>query len=1721
MKKSRLLAYILAAVMLITNSGVVYATEGEVPVPEEQTIIDDEESSEGETGSIPENEPVLLADVSDEYLVGEPMGLKFSNITVTPDSYQATVSGSVGKDGGYPGSVALYVAYTTDEELGTDFMPGVESASEYDLKKAGYSLQNIPINTAYDFSGIWTGLSANTTYYYRVVYYFNGPYYFISMPGSFTTGDPVTETQVSVSDLKVDEVGYAAAKASWTLNNPASESVTGTVTFIPENGTEQSGTITAGNSAGQYYTKISTEGKAGVLKVAYDVNVAGETQTVSEEIQVSAGASLTDDTVEISVYPGSNSCNFEVVYDHVYEADNDFLTTTIYYRVKNTESWTSRWCSSYNGIRKCSITGLPEGTEYEYYIAAGIQNGSVLYTYGSAKQPKSFSTESVVVYTDSDFPDEVFRGLVRKQAGLAADAVITSTAVEKISSLYSSRDAASGVIKSVEGVQYLKNLTSLSISGHDISDISKISALTRLTNIYMPYNDIAAMPDLSAMSKLTYAYFHGNKIAKSSITAEKAPASLLAADTDWVEDTAKNQRGEIGFELPRMHYAIGDTHPFLINLTGIKGNRNYTLTVTVDGVPYTISQKLMLTYWLFCIDDISSVTGDSTKTVDIHLTDEFGNVWINHNTADAKFVGDIHSGKVTEISADADTCVVSAIIAEQLNHMDVWNGQVQIRDKSGKVVGTHDKNSLSTSPDTRDMRYYYEFSQFSSFPGSNAKNTTMVTAQVSITEPLSAGTYDVAVVLENGTEYIVEDLVVVSETSTLPPSDTRIIEFTSDRSSYAFNVEVPEGELKLIQARDLGEYGNYPWFSICDENGYSYYDALIEDDEDDYAYCLLAPGSYKLELYYWPDGVEKAEVELSIKNFDEIVKTLVPGTETNITADDALGIQVFKFEPTAGGSYYISADNASVRYFSYDGEEAYTRRVTNKSIYMVAGTHYFFAGGNGDDYSLELVRRLPVTIKDYDIHRGYVQSGASVGWTKDPELKVELLEGSTIRESYEGRHKYKFLAKVENKYLYGTYYEDAVKAGFREDFIPVAFLDENGNDISNQKVTAGMTIYVKYEPEIVHVQSVSLDKTSLILNSKATYTLKAALNSGNAYKVTNNSVTWTTSNANVATVSNKGVVTAVANGTATITAKTVNGKTATCTVTVKPLYVPSTGIKLNVSTCTVAAGKTYALTGTLTPSDSTDKITWTSSNTKIVTVSADGVVKGIAKGTATITAKTTSGKTSSCKVTVTLPATSVTLDKTTADLNVGKKLTLKAKMNPSKTTDTITWSSSNTKVATVTNKGAVTAVGKGTATITAQATSGIKATCTINVKVPATALKLKINTYTLNVGKTFALSGTMTPGNTTDTITWSTSKASIATVSADGIVKAVGKGTATITAKTTSGKKATCKVTVTVPATGVSLNASSVTLNAGKSYNLKGTVAPKNSNDGITWSSSNPAVATVSNKGAVKAIARGTAVITAQTTSGKTATCTVTVTVPAKKVTLNITKHTLNVGESYALRGTLTPSNSNDGLTWSSSQASIATVTADGVVTAVGKGTATITVKTTSGKKATCKVTVNVPATSVKLNVTDVTINKGKSYSLKATMSPSTTTDKLTWSSSNTSVATVNSKGAVKAVGKGIATITAKTTSGKTATCKVTVMVPAKSVKLSAKSCTLQTGAVYTLKATLNPTDSTDRITWSSSDLKIATVSDDGIIKAVVKGTATITVKATSGKQAKFKVIVK
>ena len=256
--------------------------------------------------------------------------------------------------------------------------------------------------------------------------------------------------------------------------------------------------------------------------------------------------------------------------------------------------------------------------------------------------------------------------------------------------------------------------------------------------------------------------------------------------------------------------------------------------------------------------------------------------------------------------------------------------------------------------------------------------------------------------------------------------------------------------------------------------------------------------------------------------------------------------------------------------------------------------------------------------------------------------------------------------------------------------------------------------------------------------------------------------------------------------------------------------------------------------------------------------------------------------------------------------------------------------------------------------------------------------------------------------------------------------------------------------TPVVEVESVSLNKSEMTLTEGESETLAATVTPENAeNKSIIWSSNNEAVATVDANGTVIAKRAGTAVITATSTNGKSAGCTVTVEkkqIPVTEVRLSESTVGIVEGSTYKLTATVLPENTTDSknVSWSSNNEAVATVDANGNVTAKRAGTAVITATSTNGKTAGCTVTVSrkeIPITEISLDKSSATLTEGETTTLVATVLPENTTygKSVKWSSSNVAVATVDLMGKVTAKSAGTAIITATSENGKTASCTVTV----------------------------------------------------------------------------------
>lgn len=238
-------------------------------------------------------------------------------------------------------------------------------------------------------------------------------------------------------------------------------------------------------------------------------------------------------------------------------------------------------------------------------------------------------------------------------------------------------------------------------------------------------------------------------------------------------------------------------------------------------------------------------------------------------------------------------------------------------------------------------------------------------------------------------------------------------------------------------------------------------------------------------------------------------------------------------------------------------------------------------------------------------------------------------------------------------------------------------------------------------------------------------------------------------------------------------------------------------------------------------------------------------------------------------------------------------------------------------------------------------------------------------------------------------------------------------------------------------------------------------------------------------------------------------------------IRLDMSNLSMKKGEVQTLTAKIEPQEAaSANISWVSSNTEVATVE-NGKVTAKGAGSAVITAKA-GGKEATCKITVRIPATKITLSTTQIYLLKGKSITVKANVMPENSTDKVVWSVSNKKVATVK-KGKISAKKTGTTIITAKAGSKKK---KIKVYVvskrkKAKKVTLNKKSATIKRGKKLTLKAAVKPKQSTDFLTWSSSNKKIAKVDKYGQVTALKKGKIKITVKASSGKKATCSITVK
>ncbi len=599
----------------------------------------------------------------------------------------------------------------------------------------------------------------------------------------------------------------------------------------------------------------------------------------------------------------------------------------------------------------------------------------------------------------------------------------------------------------------------------------------------------------------------------------------------------------------------------------------------------------------------------------------------------------------------------------------------------------------------------------------------------------------------------------------------------------------------------------------------------------------------------------------------------------------------------------------------------------------------------------------------------------------------------------------------------------------------------------------------------------------------------------------------------------------------------------------------------------VPLGKYVYLDSYVSPATARQTVTWSSSDTDVVTVSSSGRLTPVKKGSATIriTVSDSTKKSASVTVNVVQPMESLTIPETLT-LIAGKSYTFRPGISPSSTSvKTLNWTiSGDTQAATISSKGVLKTNASSTRsyiTVTAASTDGsnLKAACRVTIYPPTKSIAIYNagtpvtgKTVKLPLGQSLNLDPVLTPSEARTDIKWKSSDSKIAKVSAEGIVTPVKTGKVKLTASSQDGteKKATVTIQVVRLVTSVTLP-EKVELTSGSSYTLKPSVKPSSATSkSVSWTISGDTEAVKFSKGVLTAktvteMATVTVTATAKDGSGKSATCIVTIHPKAKSAAIRLDGSDVTgqrirreMDDTMVLNAIVSPYDARQSVSWKSSDTKIAKINSQGVVTPVKPGKVTFTATTKDGTKKTAKVTVTFYKLMDSLSISGPsTVIGGESITLKATPKPSYTSDKSirweVWSSGGLDGVTISSKGVLRtpAVTQAVdITVAAFAMDGSWTSGyhEVTILPEATEVVIlengvPVTTATLKKGKTLYLEAEVFPYDATQKVKWTSSRSSIATVSSSGVVKAKAKGTTVITAKATdgSGKKATIKITVK
>ena len=396
--------------------------------------------------------------------------------------------------------------------------------------------------------------------------------------------------------------------------------------------------------------------------------------------------------------------------------------------------------------------------------------------------------------------------------------------------------------------------------------------------------------------------------------------------------------------------------------------------------------------------------------------------------------------------------------------------------------------------------------------------------------------------------------------------------------------------------------------------------------------------------------------------------------------------------------------------------------------------------------------------------------------------------------------------------------------------------------------------------------------------------------------------------------------------------------------------------------------------------------------------------------------------------------------------------------------------------------------------------------------------QLDANALTLGAGETYALEVSL-PTGVPGPVTFATTNAAVATVNADGVITAVAPGDVTVTATATNSAYAECFVSVRKAPDTVSFGVKTFTIGKGETTDQVPVIIgslPDQFAGGYTLTSNKPKIVSVEPNGALRGRRNGKAVLTVTTYNGLTAKCNVQVMSAPRKVTAQVDKPMMGVGETGQASYTL-PKRTSSRATFTSENPAVVTVDAvTGTMKAVAQGSARIRVTTFNGKSDAVDVIVGAAPVTLTFPSGSFVMGVGMSVKSAASVNEGAAAG-IQYAFATPGIATFE-KGTLKAISPGTTTLTASTYNGLTASCTLVVKPKPAYVRLPGKTLTIGVGESVQLVPDVG--DSASTFTYSSSAKKRVSVTADGLITGKAKGKATITVKTYNNKRCKLKVTV-